>query len=340
MSDALTLLLIEDSPLYIKLLHKIIQQGPTTSYTIKSVETLQDAFRVLSKNKIDVILLDLSLPDSNGLDTFTKVNEKAAHLPIVILSGLDDEQVALKTVQLGAQDYLVKGQFNGRYLNRILHYAIERKRIQETLRASEERLRHFALHDPLTELPNRTNFLRQLEMAVERAKQSEGYLLALLFIDLDYFKEINDSFGHHYGDELLKTVAERLLASIRASDVVARLGGDEFVILLDNIEDVQIAHEVAKRIQANLQSPVRLFDKIVEISASIGVTLNTRHYERAKDLLKDADIAMYHVKMSGKANYSLYHTGLLLDNPDTPWSKELDDLLEPETPLELDDSIE
>ena len=325
MAEDLTLLLIEDSPLFIKLLPKIIQQDTKTRYSIKSVRTLQDALHILSQDDIDIILLDLFLPDSSGLVTFTKVNEQAAHLPIVILSGLEDEQIALKTVQLGAQDYLVKGQFNGQLLNRALHYAVERKRIQEALRESEERLRHFALHDPLTGLPNRAYFLRLLERAVERAKQGEEYLLALLFIDLDHFKEINDSFGHHFGDELLKAVAYRLQASIRASDIVARLGGDEFVILLDRIETAQIAHDVAKRVQADLQRSVHIFGKQVQTSASIGVTLNTRRYKRAKDLLKDADTAMYHVKMSGKANYLFYHTGLLLNPPAAPWSEEPED---------------
>ncbi|MDZ4872596.1 MAG: Serine/threonine-protein kinase PknD [Chroococcidiopsis cubana SAG 39.79] len=177
---------------------------------------------------------------------------------------------------------------------------------QDRLVQVQEQLLHDAFHDPLTDLPNRAWLIERLEQAIEMHKCYPDYLYALLFIDLDRFKVVNDSLGHLVGDELIKSVASRLKLTLRASDTVARLGGDEFVILLENIRDLEEATVVADRIQARLKQPYRLLEYEVFTSASIGITFSTMNYERASDVLRDADAAMYHAKEQHKGRYQIF----------------------------------
>jgi len=171
---------------------------------------------------------------------------------------------------------------------------------------SEEKLIHQAFHDSLTKLPNRILFTQRLEMALERAKCIEENSFAVLFVDLDRFKVINDSLGHLIGDRLLIAIAEILKKSVRSFDTVARLGGDEFTILLDDIQDSQDAIEVAERIHAHLQDEIVIDGNKILISASIGIVYGCHDYDCAVDLLRDADIAMYQAKDQGRACYKIF----------------------------------
>jgi len=173
---------------------------------------------------------------------------------------------------------------------------------------AEEQLRHDALHDVLTGLPNRALFMHRLRQVVELAKRSQDYLFAVLFLDLDHFKVINDSLGHKIGDQLLIEISRRLEMCIRACDTVARLGGDEFVILLENIKNVSDATYVAERIQQELALPLNLSGHDVFATTSIGIALSTTGYDRPENLLRDADTAMYQAKSLGKARYQVFDT--------------------------------
>jgi diguanylate cyclase (GGDEF)-like protein len=179
----------------------------------------------------------------------------------------------------------------------------------------EERLRHDALYDGLTELPNRALFLDRLERVITHAKRDPDYRCAVLFLDLDGFKIINDSLGHFIGDQLLICVAERLRTSLRSDDTAARFGGDEFAVLLNGIGEMPHLLELIDRIQHQLATPFHLDGHDVVVSASIGITLNLAHYDRAADVLRDADTAMYRAKAAGKCTYALFdpgmHTGVL-----------------------------
>jgi len=177
-------------------------------------------------------------------------------------------------------------------------------------KAAQEQLLHNAFYDALTGLPNRTLFMEHLERALKRVERHKDYLFAVLFLDLDRFKIINDSLGHLAGDQLLIAIARRLEACLRAGDTVGRLGGDEFVILLDDIRDVSDATRVADRIQKSLALPFSLRGLEVFTTASIGIALNVPAYSRAEDLLRDADTAMYRAKMLGKARYEVFDTVL------------------------------
>lgn len=176
----------------------------------------------------------------------------------------------------------------------------------------EAHLLRNAFYDALTELPNRVLFLDRLRQTFERGKRRKNYHFAVLFVDLDGFKRVNDNFGHGIGDDLLVAIARRLESSLRGGDTVARFGGDEFAVLLDDIKDVTDATNVAKRIQDTLRLPLYINGHRMYITASIGIALNSGNHEQPENLLRDADIAMYRAKQQGKARYIVFDFHKLL----------------------------
>jgi len=172
----------------------------------------------------------------------------------------------------------------------------------------EERLRHEALYDSLTGLPNRTLFLDRLERVIAHAKRYPDYLCAVLFLDLDGFKIVNDSLGHLVGDQLLVGVAKRLTTYLRADDTAARFGGDEFAVLLNDFRDITALPELVDRVQAHLAQPFELDGHEVVVTASIGIAVNLTQYDQVADVLRDADIAMYRAKAAGKRTYAIFDT--------------------------------
>jgi diguanylate cyclase (GGDEF)-like protein/PAS domain S-box-containing protein len=170
----------------------------------------------------------------------------------------------------------------------------------------EEQLLHQAFHDPLTDLPNRALFMDRLTHALRRLERKPDATLALLFLDIDRFKVVNDSLGHGLGDELLRAVARRLQRAVRPGDTVARLGGDEFTILVEDIEGVEDAIVVADRIQVALNEPFDLLEHRLVASASIGIAMRTPGYRKPEELLRDADLAMYRAKSRGRARHEIF----------------------------------
>ncbi len=171
---------------------------------------------------------------------------------------------------------------------------------------AEARLLHDAFHDALTTLPNRALFLDHLEMAIARTTRHPERAFAVLFLDFDRFKIINDSLGHLAGDEMLVEVARRLKNSVRGGDTIARLGGDEFIILLEEINNAQEAVALAQRIQTTLREPIKLSGTEITITVSIGIAYSSEHYKKPEEILRDADTAMYQAKSQGKARYALF----------------------------------
>ncbi|MBI2481769.1 MAG: diguanylate cyclase, partial [Planctomycetia bacterium] len=181
----------------------------------------------------------------------------------------------------------------------ILHDISDRKDM-------ETRLRYEAMHDSLTRLPNRALFMDRLQHAAARAQRNTDYEFAVLFIDLDCFKKINDSLGHLTGDQLLIKTSERLQTCVRANDTVARLGGDEFAILIDKSVNPQQAVRVARRVNQSLAEPFNIDGDSLYTAASIGIAFGTKNCTQADDILRDADIAMYRAKSQGKGRYELF----------------------------------
>ena len=240
-SDAIKVLLIEDDPQYAQRLVKLFYEAFDPSFSVELCSSLQPGLDRLAKPGIDVVVLDLVLPDSEGLDTFSKVHTQAPDVPIVVSTMIDNDAIAVEAVRKGAQDYLVKGQIDGKALSRVLRYAIERQRMQETLRG-------LALLDELTGLYNRRGFVSLADHHLKLARRTKRGLM-LVLADLDGLKRINDTFGHPEGDTALVKAADVLRQAFRASDVIARIGGDEFAVLA---------------IQANKDSPEILRSRITD----------------------------------------------------------------------------
>ena len=197
-----------------------------------------------------------------------------------------------------------------RHVEELSRHIAEQERIGAQLQESKDHFRHAAFHDALTHLPNRALLAENLKFVMERGKQSEDYQFAVLFLDLDRFKNVNDSLGHTIGDQLLIAMARRLESCIREVDMVARLGGDEFAILLDGIPNSAEATNMAKRIQEKLDSPFNLSGHEVFTTTSIGIALSSTGYDYPENMLRDADTAMYRAKAQGKACYEVFDKGM------------------------------
>ena len=302
LDQQIRVLLVEDNPGDARLLREMLAEAGATQFKLTHVERLQEALMRLSEGGFDVVLLDLSLPDGYGLDIATQVHTGVPSVPIVVLTGLDDETLAVQAVQKGAQDYLVKGQLDPRLLVRAMRYAIERHRLLKELELTRQREHYLSHHDDLTNLPNRTLLMDRLRQALTRAPWHKWWV-AVLFIDLDRFKRINDTLGHNLGDLLLKEIAGRLIACVRNGDTVARLGGDEFTIILADMAQAQDIPKVVPQILNCFSKSFILEGHETFITASIGISLYPNDGEDPETLLKNADTAMYRAKEEGRNNY-------------------------------------
>jgi diguanylate cyclase (GGDEF)-like protein/PAS domain S-box-containing protein len=424
-----TVLVIEDNPGDARLLREMFNEQRSEDITFTDVECLADAERALAKGGIDVVLLDLGLPDAQGLEAIERVEAVAPGVAIVVLTGMDDEAVAIQALQGGAQDYLVKGQIEARGLFRALRYAVERKFLRAALFSEKERaqvtlncigeavictdssgnitflnvvaetmtgwtfkeadgrpladvfrlmdsksrevvtlpsgtalveqsserpcpnrvlvhrsghelpieesvapiydrkgrqtgtvvvfrdvsearrvslqMAHSAEHDSLTGLPNRLLLNDRVTQAIAFARR-HAKQLAVLFLDLDGFKHINDSLGHPVGDKLLQSVAKRLVDCGRASDTVSRQGGDEFVVLLSEVEHAEDAAIAARRMLRAVADPHSVDQHELHVTTSIGVSVYPDDGENAETLVKNADTAMYQAKENGRQSYKFF----------------------------------
>jgi diguanylate cyclase (GGDEF)-like protein len=287
----LDVLLVEDMSAHAVLISEQLRDGMGGKIRIAHVTTLAEARRHLGEHGADCILLDLTLPDARGLEAIEAIRGAADDIPVVVVSALDDDALAVQAVHQGAQDYLVKGQASGPVIARAIRYAVERQQ-------AEVKLARLALHDPLTGLPNRTMFIDRVEQAFARQART-GRALAVLFLDLDRFKLVNDTLGHDAGDQLLVQVAQRLSAAVRPSDTIARFGGDEFTILCESLVSPGAVMVVADRVQAAFVEPFGLAGDELFVTPSIGVATAERPTDGPHGLLRNADAAMYRAKARG-----------------------------------------
>jgi diguanylate cyclase (GGDEF)-like protein/PAS domain S-box-containing protein len=426
--ETVRVLLIEDLELEARLVRQMLASVGTTRFELLWADRVGRGLEILDGTDVDLILLDLNLPDSGGYGTFERVHGHAPGLPIILFTNVDDEAQAARAVREGAQDYLIKHSVDATLLSRAILYAIERQHSEAALRRSEERyalavrgssdglwdwdldsgelyfsprwkailglaadhpmtalgawlervhpedapalrlalqrhlegetehldceyraqhadgswiwvssrgvavqdeagrprrmagsltdittrkryeerLVHDALHDSLTGLPNRTLLLDRIDLALKQAKRCSSARFAVLFLDLDRFKTINDSLGHHVGDRLLIQVARRLREPLRPGDTVARLGGDEFAILLTHIRSITNATHVAQRVLDALCRSFEIDGQEVSPLASIGIAVSSPEYQSPEEMLRDADIAMYRAKETGKARFEIF----------------------------------
>src|SRR6202166_957573 len=424
------LLLVEDNPADVRLLLEIFHEQTSHNAELTQVETIGEAELYLARNVVpDIILLDLGLPDAQGLEAIRRARVAAPRVPLVVWTALDDESVAARALQEGVQDYLVKGQIDGRGLLRALRYAVERKNMQEALFEEKERaqvtlnsigdavictdvlgnitflnpvaermtdwsregaagrpmaevfrmldaasrkttpnpmeiavrqngvmhlssntilmqrhgfeipiegsvapihdreglatgvvivfrdlgstrtmalqMAHSAHHDSLTGLPNRKLLNDRVSQAIALALRNMKKI-AVLFLDLDGFKHINDSLGHPIGDRLLQSIAKRLVDSVRSSDTVSRQGGDEFVVLLSEVDHSEGVAITVKRLLQVGAKPHSIDKHDLHVTACIGVSIYPDDGLDAETLIKNADTAMYQAKENGRQSYQFF----------------------------------
>jgi diguanylate cyclase (GGDEF)-like protein/PAS domain S-box-containing protein len=423
------LLLVEDNPGDTRLLREMFNEHGSDGTELTQVGCMSDAEKHLEHGAVDIIVLDLGLPDAHGLEALRRARAAAPRVPLVVLTALDDESVAAQALQEGAQDYLIKGQIEPRGLFRALRYAIERKVMEDALFVEKERaqvtlnsicdavictdvsgnitflnlaaekmagwsrqeaagrlmsevfrildatsretapnpieiavghgrilhllsncilirhdgleipiedsvslirdrdghsdgavivlrdvsgaqamalqMTHSAQHDFLTGLPNRMLLNDRVNQAIALSSR-HGKKVAVLFLDLDGFKHINDSLGHPAGDKLLQSIARRLVECVRGSDTVTRQGGDEFVVLLLELEHPQDAAVAAKRMLAAVAEAHSINQHDLHITASIGVCIYPDDGRDAETLIKNADTAMYQAKENGRQSYQFF----------------------------------
>jgi diguanylate cyclase (GGDEF)-like protein/PAS domain S-box-containing protein len=423
------LLLVEDNPLDARLLREMFTEQGSHDTDFTHVECMSEAEKLLSERTFDIILLDLGLPDTQGLGAVRRAHAAAPRLPLVVITGLDDESLAAQALQEGAQDYLIKGQIDARSFKRALRYAMERKFMEEALFVEKERaqvtlnciadavvctdisgkltflnlvaekmtgwprqeaagrpmaevfrildaksrqtipnpmemavgqnrtmhlpsncilihrdgfeipiedsvspihdregqatgavivfrdvsaaramalqMTHSAQHDFLTGLPNRMLFNDRVSQAVVLAPRHMKNV-AVLFLDLDGFKHINDSLGHPIGDKLLQSIAKRLVDCVRDSDTVSRQGGDEFVVLLSEVEQSEDASITASRMLRAVAGAHSIDQHDLHVTASIGVSVYPDDGLDAETLIKNADTAMYQAKENGRQSHQFF----------------------------------
>lgn len=283
--EPIRLLLVEDNPGDARLLRCALLDAEPDPPELEHVDRLAPALERLAEERFSALLLDLSLPDAHGLETVTRARLAAPDIPIIVLTGLADQDVALRAVQEGAQDYLVKGEVTPGVLVRSVRYAIERHRLQAHIKA-------MSLVDELSGVYNRRGFLALAEQQLRLATR-QGRGVALLYADLDGMKQINDVYGHQEGDRAIGETAGLLLTTFRSSDIVARIGGDEFVVLAPDVTEGEVS-----RLVARVEEGVRLRNARRRAPYLLSISVGTAYFapeapSSLEDLLSRADVAMY-----------------------------------------------
>ncbi|MEH1779855.1 MAG: EAL domain-containing protein [Nostoc sp.] len=338
--DKKDILIIDDMADNLRVLSSILTRE---GYNVRKALNWQMALTATQTVLPDLILLDIMMPEVDGYEicqTF-KAWELTADIPVIFISALDDVFDKVKAFRVGGVDYITKpfefqevlvrvqnqlalrsARLEILKLNVELEHRVKQRtsELEKTLQKLQQeihsrqklqsQLLDLALHDSLTGLPNRVLFIRRLENALNRAKQESSYQFAVLFLDCDRFKVVNDSLGHLVGDELLIGIARRLQACLIPIDTLARLGGDEFGILLENITDINIAIQVAEQILQQLSLAFKLSRYEVFMNASIGISWGNKDYDRPEYLLRDADTAMYRAKAQGRGKYHVFNPAM------------------------------
>ncbi len=297
-ADPARILLVDHNPRSALLIGEMLRSVWPGGLVLSHTERLADATQELLERGATCVVLDLSLPDSDGLSAVDQVRIATPNVPIVVLSDRVDEELAVLAIRAGAQDYLIRDDLTASVLGRALRYAIERKR-------SEVQLAELALHDPLTGLPNRALFLDRLGVALDRSRRTNASV-AVLFLDVDNFKQINDTLGHSAGDRLLIELADRLRGMLRPMDTVARFGGDEFTFLFEDLASEREVVLIAERISSTARVPITLDDTEATITVSIGIAVVADPAIPAETVIREADVAMYRAKELGRSRFELF----------------------------------
>jgi two-component system cell cycle response regulator len=294
-------LIVDDQDINIRLLEHML--GGAGYVSVTSTTNPLDVSELYRKNRYDLVLLDLQMPRMDGFQVLENLKEIELdnYLPVLVITAQPAQE--LRALQAGAKDFISKPFNIAQTLARIhnlLEVRLLHKKVLNYAKEQESR----ALHDSLTGLANRQLLADRVSQAITHAQRNMNEM-ALLYIDLDGFKQINDTFGHDGGDLVLKLAASRLVATVRHEDTVARLGGDEFVIVLWHINSADGAALAAEKMIQTLSQPYSIHEHTVSITASIGVSIYSVHGRDAETLSKSADLALYDAKHAGRNNYRI-----------------------------------
>ncbi|MEQ8210383.1 MAG: diguanylate cyclase [Lacipirellulaceae bacterium] len=302
--NAITVLVVEDDPVDRHALGRALDGSPL-EFELLEAETLAEGIASLRANRVDVVMLDLGLPDGDGLVNLAAIQEADPRVPVVILSGRVDESIALEAVKAGAQDFVNKVDLTTESAVRVISYAIERKLTETRLREGVSELEHAAQVDPLTGLLNRRAFLQHLDR-VEQKSRSERLPVSCAMLDIDYFKHVNDTYGHPIGDEALRIVASLLLHESRAGDLVCRFGGEEFCVILLNTDE-RAAFAWADRVRKTLAETIVKTQRCdLQVTVSLGVAQASRDINALSELVDKADQALLASKQRGRNRVTTY----------------------------------
>ncbi len=303
MEERLHILYISNNAEEHQQLELMLRDALGSSLLMTWINNFNEALWPLETSYYDLVFLDYRLDGRNTIELLRRSACNEEHsMPVIMLADNEDHLGDLEVIRQGAADYLCKQELSVSLLKRSVRYAIERKKI-------EQRLLTLSHYDPLTGLANRNLFYLKLTDGIIHALRGNS-LLALFFLDLDHFKEVNDSLGHPIGDRLLQDVASRLKGATRASDTVARLGGDEFAIIATHLKDENDVTLLAKKLTTSFNEPFKLSGNQITTHTSIGIALCPAHGHDPDDLLRHADLALYQAKAAGRNNFKFYDSEL------------------------------
>ncbi len=307
-SDKIKILIVDDRPENVFALGKALRDPDLHIFEATSGT---EALTLTLDHDFALILMDVQMPEMDGFETaeLLRGTKKTKNIPIIFVTAFNKEEIyVFKGYDAGAVDYLFKPVNLDILVNKVRVFVdlYRQKKIIEKQASSLEKL---AFYDHLTKLPNRTLFFDRFKQALAKAKRTKS-LVALLSIDLDRFKKVNDTLGHDVGDLLLKEVAQRFTSLLRSSDTIARMGGDEFTAILNDISNIHNVSTVVQKAIDLISKPFHLKDFTCSVGASIGIALFPSDADNIDQLTKNADIAMYHAKSKGKNNFQFYRTEL------------------------------
>ena len=300
-------LLVQDDPAGARPLGAILRVAWPTGLLLCHAQTVADAAHELTDHGATCVLLDLQglAESSAGIEAVRQLSAASPETPIVCLADARDDESGVLAVRAGAQDQIVWAELSAAALRRSIAFAVERKR-------AERALAQQALQDALTGLPNRALFLDRLRGALDRSRRT-GSAVAVLFMDVDDFKEVNDSLGHAAGDRVLTVLADRFRGLLRPMDTVARYGGDEFTFLFEGLESEREAAQVARRISRSASTVIALGDRHRTVSVSVGITIVADPELAIDEVIRRADAAMYRAKKLGGDRVEVFD-GLATDS--------------------------
>ena len=304
-----TLLCVEDNPYTLEQLNILLKDDVKEIYLAKDGAK---GLEIFNTKRPDIVLTDINLPVINGLDLAKKIkNISKNKVPIVILSALDDKDTLMTSINIGVSYFIPKPLDVDILLNTLEKISKElqnRIDLMYMLEKEKNNLNRLAYFDTLTDLPNRLLYLNRLNQALNKAKR-EGSKLAHYFIDIDNFKNINDTYGHTGGDKVLKTFAKHIKDIIREEDTFARISGDEFALIVENIENDKVSENIAKKILEASSFPINYRGSTIRITCSIGVCIYPDYCDNKDDLILFSDQAMYNAKHNGKSSYCFANKG-------------------------------